>query len=110
MPQNIFLAFANSEISPLPTLSKEDDEIYAMLLADSKENGYDIIRESRATPELINQRFALYGQDIAVFHFSGHAGSSELYFGDQIVHKEGLAYHLRESARNGVLKLVVLNG
>ncbi|RQO66462.1 hypothetical protein DBR43_30100 [Pedobacter sp. KBW06] len=110
MTPNIFLAFSNSEQARLTNLSKEDELIYGILLEDSKENGYDIIRESFATPEVINQRFAEWGNEIAVFHFSGHAGNHALLIDDRAINATGLAYHLEQSARNGILKLVVLNG
>lgn len=110
MIPNIFLAFSNSEQARLTNLSKEDELIYGILLEDSKENGYDIIRESFATPEVINQRFAEWGNEIAVFHFSGHAGNHALLIDDRAINATGLAYHLERSAKNGILKLVVLNG
>ncbi|MES2651979.1 MAG: CHAT domain-containing protein [Bacteroidota bacterium] len=110
MPKNIFLAFANSLHSPLPSLTREDNELLNVLLSESIKNDYLIIRESNAQAQIINDRFYSIGEMTAVFHYSGHAGSDLILLDDQEIEAQGLAQMLAARAGNGVLKLVVLNG
>jgi hypothetical protein len=106
----IYLAFANSASSPLQFLTEEDNEVYEILSDRYAIGDYFIHRESFANPETINKFLDKYKDDLAIFHFSGHAGKDKLLAGDQPVFSSGIAKQLKNCAEKGVLKLVVLNG
>jgi hypothetical protein len=67
-------------------------------------------KESFATPEDLNRCLAQYRDDLAIFHFSGHADRDRLLLSDEVANSSGIAHQLQYCARNGVLKMVVLNG
>lgn len=106
----VFLAFAPSAAEHLPALQQEDRALGEILVLDSILNGYTLIREQHATPELINSVFGKHGKEIAIFHYSGHASSNALLIDDRLINAQGIAHQLKASAANGNLKLVVLNG
>jgi hypothetical protein len=106
----IFLAFANSSSEPLEFLTEEDKALYEILSERSLYGDYFIHKESFSTPEIINKLLDKYRDDLAVFHFSGHAGGNKLLVDDQYMFSEGIAKQLKYSADKKVLKLVVLNG
>ncbi len=106
----IFLAFANSASNPLEHLTAEDNAIYETLSKRYASGDYFLHRESFATPESIIKSLDKYKDDLAIFHFSGHAGSDQLLVNDQSLFSKGIAKLLEHSAKKGVLKLVVLNG
>lgn len=106
----VFLAFANSLANPLPSLKRECDELNTILIPDAQRNKYTLLCEQYATPQIINTRFAQLGNDIAIFHYSGHATVNTLLLNDQDVNAAGLANLLQLAAANKTLKLVILNG
>ncbi|HEX2532698.1 MAG TPA: CHAT domain-containing protein, partial [Chitinophagaceae bacterium] len=71
---------------------------------------FHVHREPAANLERINQALSLYLGELTLFHYSGHAGRDSLFLVDAPVNAAGIAFQLKESARRGVLKLVVLNG
>ena len=106
----IFLAFANSSSSPLEFLTEEDKEIYDVLSDRYASGDYFLHRESFATPETINKFLDRYKDDLAIFHYAGHAGKDKLLVNDQNIYSIGIAKQLKHCAEKGSLKLVILNG
>ena len=106
----IYLAFSNSATEPLPTLSKEADEVHRILVHRALQGDFLIHLDQHATIEKINHDLGVYRDRLAVFHFSGHAGQDALVMGGEEANPKGIALQLAESARIGKLKLVVLNG
>lgn len=110
MPHNvIFIAFANSQEHPLPTLTREEHGVYKILVNSNKES-FTIHRESNATLEKINEYLGVFVERISVFLYSGHAGKDSLLLTGMEANSNGIAYQLSASAKKGYLKLVVLNG
>jgi hypothetical protein len=103
--QIIFLSYANSQQHPLPTLQEEDDRVYQMLARREAERHFRLYRDSFTTILKIAEYLALYQDDIAVFHFSGHAGRDKLLLDDTAASAAGIA-HLLGRCPN--LKLAVL--
>jgi hypothetical protein len=103
----IFLAFANDPGKPLPTLSREEEEVMRLLSQRSSEHHYRLHRDSHATIKSISEYLIRYQKDLEVFHFSGHADRDILLLADQKANSEGIAGLLGACKK---LKLVVLNG
>ncbi|MCF0069315.1 CHAT domain-containing protein [Dyadobacter sp. CY261] len=106
----ILLAFANSANAPLEHLTAEDKEVYTILNERHYLSDYIVHKESFATPDDLNRCLAQYQDDLAIFHFSGHADRDKLFLSDEVANSSGIAHQLQYCARNGVLKMVVLNG
>ncbi len=106
----IFLAYANSSTSPLPTLSREDDGVFSVLVNRQLKGHFLLHRDSFTTLEKINEYLGKYGERLALFSFSGHADGATLHLGDGSANARGIAHQLGASARAGKLKLVILNG
>ena len=106
----IYLAFANSEQDKLPFLSEEDEAVYKMLTARALAGGFIVDREPYATPQKIVEALEKYKDNLAIFHFSGHAGPNKLLVNDDLIYAKGIADLLEYSAKKNVLKMVVLNG
>ena len=106
----IYLAFANSEKEMLASLSEEEAAVYNMLTARSLSGGFIVDRQPYATPENINEALQKYRDNLAIFHYSGHAGNDKLLVNDEIMYAKGIADQLKYSVNKKVLKMVVLNG
>ncbi len=106
----VYLAFANSQADPLPTLAREDEGVYGALINRSLKGNYLIHRDSYSTLEKMNEYLGKFDDNLAVFLYSGHAGKNALLLDDEIANAAGIAHQLGKSARKGNLKLVVLNG
>ncbi len=106
----IFLAYANSQQEPLISLKREDDRVYSTLVHKALGGHFLIHRDSYATIQSINEHLSNFTSNLAIFLYSGHAGSEMLLLDDQYAGSDGIASQLRKSARDGVLKLVILNG
>lgn len=102
-----FLAYANSAADPLPSLMKEDDEVYRLLSRRKAEKHIDLHRESHATLDKIAEYLNRFRDDITVFHFSGHAGRDRLILEDEAANAQGIAQFLGLCPK---LKLIILNG
>ena len=110
MSKVVFLSYANSRTQPLPYLTAEDEGIYAALANLNLKKDFDIHRDQFATAESLTKYLELFRESLIIFHFSGHAGGTSISLDDLNVNAKGISYYLRESARLGALKLVVLNG
>lgn len=106
----VFLAYANSITNPLPSLRDEDEKVYSSLIAKSLRGDFAIHRDSNATIESVNKFLGEFSDDIILFSFSGHAGSNLLMLNDNAGYSDGIVTQLKNSVKNGNLKLVVLNG
>lgn len=106
----IYLAFANDQLAPLPTLQREDDGVFSALVNRALKGHFFIHRESYTTREKINQYLGKYGEDLAVFLYSGHAGKHSLLLDGEEANAKGITHQLSYCARKGELKLVLLNG
>ncbi len=103
----LFLSYANSLQHPLPTLQEEDDRVYQMLARREAERHFRLHRDSFTTIPKISEYLALFQDDIALFHYSGHAGRDQLLLDDAAANATGIAQLL---GRCPNLKLAVLNG
>ncbi|MCB0629400.1 MAG: CHAT domain-containing protein [Saprospiraceae bacterium] len=106
----IFLAYANSQTDPLPSLAEEDDGVFSTLVNRALKGDFFIHRDAFTTLEKLNDYLGIYGERLAVFHYSGHADNDTLHLvGDQ-ANAKGIAHQLGTSAKAGHLKMVLLNG
>lgn len=103
----LFLSYANSQQHPLPTLQEEEDRVYQMLARREAERHFRLHRDSFTSIPKISEYLALFQDDIALFHFGGHAGRDRLLLDDAEANATGIAQLL---GRCPSLKLVVLNG
>jgi hypothetical protein len=105
--EHIFLAYANSEQSPLATLREEDAAVNKTLANRAGAGHFLIRRESFATIPDIAYYLTKDQAELVLFSYSGHAGHSELLLGDGPANANGIAQMLGRCPK---LKLVLLNG
>lgn len=106
----IFLAYANNQQEPLPSLTEEDDGVFGILVNRALKGDFFIHRDAFTTLDKLNEYLDLYADRLALFHYSGHADNDTLHLvGDQ-ANAKGIAHQLGRSAQAGHLKLVMLNG
>ena len=104
----LYFAYANSQENPLPTLTKEDNNVNQHLTPRALEkNHFNIQKDSNATIEGIKQILTDYKDQIYLFHYSGHAGNDKLLVQDKTINLDGIVELLLECPN---LKIVVLNG
>lgn len=103
----LFFAFANDPANPLATLKNEADELLRLLSPGQLKGHYVLVFEAFATREKLVDSLTQYKNQIALFHYSGHAGRDVLATGDEHSRAEGIA-HLLGQCPN--LKLAFLNG
>lgn len=106
----LFFAYANSQSKPLPSLSREDDTIYSILVNRHLKGHYAIHRDSFTSLEKINAYLGKFQDQIVLFHYSGHADTGRLLLTDQTANAKGIAHQLGTSAIEGKLQIVILNG
>jgi hypothetical protein len=105
--ERIFLAYANSQQSPLPTLEEEDRQVHKTLARREASGHFKLHRESFAAITSIVEYLTLYQSELVLFSYSGHAGQGELLLGDEAANAAGIAQLLGRCPK---LKLVLLNG
>ena len=106
----VLLTFANSEKGShgyLESLSIESTEVDNILTPYQASGAFKVIREERATKEVIINKIGFYQNDIIVFLYSGHAGSDKVFLQDGEANAVGLSGLLGNCPN---LKLVILNG
>ena len=103
----IFLAYANSQAEPLPSLQREDREIARHLSKRAFKQHFYVHREPYATVQNISEYLVMYRNHISIFQFSGHAGRDNILLEDQEGRSEGLVKLLAQCPK---LQLVILNG
>lgn len=107
----IFLAFANNQDDYLPMLNLERKNIYRSLRLFNDNGVIKVETEATSSLEDIFETFINYDNQIQLFHYGGHAGTSHLLLEtlgkNEAVSASGLADLL---GRQQNLKLVFLNG
>ena len=108
----IFLTFANDPDEHLELLKRERKNIVRTLREHDDEGRVKVIAEAGATVEDIFEMFRVYPDQIAIFHYAGHASGSNLRLenegaGNVDAQADGLAQFLGQQES---LKLVFLNG
>lgn len=102
----LLLAFANDKKQPLDQLEKEQQRVMGYL-RPLQAAGHFITDDSIFTTDGLRQSLLLYGRQVALFHFAGHAGSQQLVFPDNPALADGVAALLGIQTNLG---LVFLNG
>lgn len=105
--ESLFLAFANSQTDPLPSLREEDEKAYSLLSRRAGQGHYALHRDSYASLPKVAEQLLNFRDSLAAFLFSGHAGRDKLLMEDQSARAEGIAELLGQCPR---LRLVILNG
>ena len=106
----IFLAFGHNQSSPLDTLNEEDDKIFRILINRALKGHFFLHRESYANLKKITYFLREHKDRLSMFMYSGHADHQNLQLDQELANSRGLAHQLGECAKNGKLKLVILNG
>lgn len=108
----IFLAFANDQDAYLPMINRERKNLYRALRRHNDEGIIQVEAEASTTLEDIFEFFTRYDNQVAIFHYGGHASGTHLQLetpsaGNHEAGADGLA-KLLGSQEN--LQLVFLNG
>lgn len=103
----IFLAFANDPNNRLPTLSQEDDQVYATLSRRAAQQHFTLHRDSFSTTTKIAEFLVLYRDSLSIFLYSGHAERDALLLEDETAQAQGIAQLLGQCPN---LKIIILNG
>lgn len=106
----LFLAFANSRSSPLPTLSREDEGVFSALVHRALKGHFFIHRDSFTTVEKISEYLGKYSRQLSLFLYSGHAGGQAFQLDGEEANARGVALQLGQCAKEGNLRIVILNG
>ncbi len=106
-PPLIFLAFANDQDRHLEQLKEESRRLFQALEENDRKGYIKIHREESASVEDISRVLTRYPNQIAIFHYAGHAGGNSLHLEEGEAISQGLAQLLGEQAE---LQLVFLNG
>jgi hypothetical protein len=103
----IFLAFSNSQDDYLTMLKQESKHINRALEALDDKGLVKIVREESADLDTLFYNFNRFKDQVAIFHYAGHASGQNLSFEGNAGNADGLA-NLFSQQKN--LKLVFLNG
>lgn len=103
----IFLTFANDADAHLFLLKEESRMLYRALEEIERKEYIKIHREESAEARDIFAGFARYKDQVAIFHYGGHANGTHLRLEEGAGDARGLATLLGEQEN---LKLVFLNG
>lgn len=103
----LYLCFANSDASPLPTLRDEQRDIKQALLKGASAGHFYVLEEAFATTNAVVNALQQIRPNLAIFHYSGHAGRDRLELGAAAAYAEGLTQILAKCPQ---LQLVLLNG
>jgi|AntRauTorckE5430_2_1112549.scaffolds.fasta_scaffold01355_7 DNA-binding NarL/FixJ family response regulator len=103
----IFLAFSNSQDDYLDMLKRESKHINRALEALDDKGLVKIVREESTDLETLFHNFNRFKDQVAIFHYAGHASGNNLSFEDGAGNADGLANLF---AQQKDLKLVFLNG
>ena len=114
MANIVFIAYANSPDTDrhLPALEGEHDALKGQFMPlDSKEYIKLVRAENSSTAEFL-QVLGLYSGQIALLHFSGHAGAKAIELADGAGNASGMGQILSGNLKDGKqqLRLVFLNG
>lgn len=74
----IYLAFANDQDAYLPMINRERKNIYRSLRRHHDEGLIRVEKEATSSLEDIFEVFNAYPDQVAIFHYGGHAGGTHL--------------------------------
>ena len=100
---HIILAFANNEDAYLQLLKQESSEIRKALSPLEKREFIKLTNEESTTLSELSDMLMGNPDEVALFHYAGHAGCDELLLEDGEAHEKGLARLLGQQKN---LKLV----
>ncbi|MCB0588189.1 MAG: CHAT domain-containing protein [Phaeodactylibacter sp.] len=108
----IFLAFANGRDGYLPMINRERKNIIRAMRPHDDEGLIKVVSEGSSSLEDIYEVFNNYPNQVAIFHYGGHAGSGHLQLEQpdtsaQKAYTQGLAQLLGQQES---LQLAFLNG
>lgn len=103
----IYLTFADQQDDHLPLLKEEISRLKELLRPLEKREFIRVERDESATVSEIESTLSAYPDQIAIFHYGGHAGGALLRLEDRDAQHRGLARWLGEQTS---LRLVFLNG
>ena len=103
----VFLAFANHDDDHLPLLKKESREVMRALRELDRKGHIRVHREESAEASEIFEALSAFHNQVAIFHYGGHANKSALRLEDVTADSSGIAGLLGDQA---TLQLVFLNG
>jgi hypothetical protein len=103
----IFLAFSNSQDDYLTMLKQESKHINRALETLDDKGLVKIVREESADLDTLFHNFNRFKDQVAIFHYAGHASGQNLSFEGAAGNADGLANLF---AQQKDLKLVFLNG
>jgi hypothetical protein len=103
----LFFAFANDKDNYLENLKQEEREIRNALVQAHDSGLIEFLSIGSTTAKDIFDTFNRYRDRIAIFHYGGHAGGTQLALEDEPGSANGLAKLFAEAPK---LQLVFLNG
>lgn len=107
----IFLAFANNVDHYLSMINRERKNIFRALRRHHDEGLLKVEAEASSSIEDIFELFNHYDNEIAIFHYGGHAGGAMLQFQDDLSNQNANAGGLAQLfGQQEGLQLVFLNG
>lgn len=114
-PPIALIVFSNDLDDYLPNIETERKVIEEALEHYDDTNRLKIITRSSVSIDELFRLFNKYTGRIALFHFAGHAGGRGLQLNQTVTNTqtgkaEGLADLFRREIKQGILKLVFLNG
>ena len=103
----LFLAFANDDSAHLQLLKTESSEVWRALADLDRQEFVNVHREESASVDDLFDVLVRFKDQVAIFHYGGHADGAMLQLEGGAGHANGIAGLLGEQAN---LKLVFLNG
>lgn len=106
-PPLLLFAFANDQDSYLENLKTEEREIRNILRPLHDSSKIEFLSIGHTDKDDIFKSFEKYSDRIAVFHYGGHAGGTQLHLEDDVASAKGLAGLFGTASK---MQLVFLNG
>ncbi len=103
----IVLAFANDESAHLDLLKRESEDVWRALRDLERQEFITLHREESTTVDNLGDTLAFHRNDVAIFHYAGHANGTTLQLEGGVGHAHGIAGLLGQQTN---LQLVFLNG
>src|SRR5690606_41044398 len=86
----LYLAFANTQHHPFLNLSREQQKIYNLFVANPALKGFQIHTDSFATTESLVDYLIEFKNRVSIFHYAGHADRANLVLSDDNAGRNGL--------------------
>lgn len=106
-PPLLLFAFANDQDAYLENLKTEEREIRNILRPIHDSGQIEFLSIGHTTKDDIFKSFEQYADRIAIFHYGGHAGGTQLHLEDDVASAKGLAGLFGIASK---MQLVFLNG